>query len=63
MLLAGFGVAPPVASVDAETFTYTNQLIVQQCKTTDLDGNLRTVYPSKTDLQFEETVSIIVDRE
>lgn len=40
-----------------------NQLIVQQIKITDVDGNLRAVYPSKTDLQFDENLSIIVERD
>lgn len=40
-----------------------NQLIVQQIKITDLDGNLKNVYPSKTDLNFDETASIFVERE
>lgn len=40
-----------------------NQLIVQQIKITDLDGNLKNVYPSKTDLNFDEAASIFVERE
>lgn len=40
-----------------------NQLTVQQIKITDLDGNLKSVYPSKTDLDFDETASIFVERE
>lgn len=61
MLLAGFGV---MENVDAnEEATILNVLNVQQIKITDLDGNLRTVYPSKTDLHFEESSNISVDRE
>lgn len=61
MLLAGFGV---MENTDAsEETTILNVLNVQQIKITDLDGNLRTVYPSKTDLHFEESSNISVDRE
>lgn len=62
MLLAGFGVMENVASSEEET-TVLNALNVQQIKITDLDGNLKTVYPNKTDLHFDETSNISVDRE
>ncbi|XP_061590866.1 uncharacterized protein LOC133456406 [Cololabis saira] len=41
----GDGVPEPPASSEASS-----QLIVQQVRTVDQDGNLRVVYPSKTDL-------------
>lgn len=37
------------------------QIVVQQVKITDLDGNLKGVFPSKMDLSFGE--SILVERE
>lgn len=61
MLLAGFGVMENVES--SEESSILNVLNVQQIKITDLDGNLRTVYPSKTDLHFDESSNISVDRE
>lgn len=42
------GARQPAA--DAET---SSQLIVQQVRTVDQDGNLKVVYPSKTDLSKE----------
>lgn len=61
MLLAGFGV---LENADAsEENLILNILNVQQIKITDLDGNLRTVYPSKTDLHFDESSNISIDRE
>lgn len=62
MLLAGFGVMENVGSSDEENLVL-NVLNVQQIKITDLDGNLRTVYPSKTDLHFDESCNISVERE
>lgn len=61
MLMAGFGVLENVES--SEDNLISNILNVQQIKITDLDGNLRTVYPSKTDLQFDESLNISVERE
>jgi len=41
-----------------------NELLVQQIKVIDIDGNLKNVYPSKVDLvDFEENFSINVVRE
>ncbi len=61
MMLAGFGV---MENVDATNETsILNVLNVQQIKVTDLDGNLRTVYPNKTDLHFDESSNISVERE
>lgn len=40
-----------------------NQLILQQIKIVDVEGNLRTVYPSKTDLFYDEKYQITVQRE
>ncbi|KAJ6636220.1 Leucine-rich repeat-containing protein 47 [Pseudolycoriella hygida] len=61
MLLAGFGTMENVDS--SEEVTILNVLNIQQIKITDLDGNLRTVYPSKTDLHFDEPSNISVDRD
>lgn len=38
-------------------------LVVQQVKHVDLDGNLKSVYPARNDLVFEQNASIFVDRE
>lgn len=64
MVLAGFGVFN-VDDVDRSTVdsNVEQQLVVQQIKITDLDGNLRTVYPSKTDLQYDESLNVVVERE
>ncbi|XP_047456679.1 leucine-rich repeat-containing protein 47 [Mugil cephalus] len=43
----GEGDAPPEPTASSET---SSQLIVQQVRTVDQDGNLKVVYPSKTDL-------------
>lgn len=53
MLMANFG---------ASSTEEHRSLIVQQVKITDPEGNLRSVYPSKTDLQFEGQ-AISVQRE
>lgn len=55
MLLAGFGNSAEPADH--------HQLLVQQVKSTDAEGNLRAVYPSKTDLNFDESANIFVERE
>jgi len=61
MLLSGFGVMENVDS--SEENLILNLLNVQQIKISDLDGNLRTVYPSKTDLHFDESSNISIERE
>lgn len=43
----GEGGGPPVPDDSSET---SSQLIIQQVRTVDQDGNLKVVYPSKTDL-------------
>ncbi|XP_008278424.1 leucine-rich repeat-containing protein 47 [Stegastes partitus] len=43
----GEGDGPPEPTVSDET---SSQLVVQQVRTVDQDGNLKVVYPSKTDL-------------
>uniref|UniRef100_UPI003AABC4F4 leucine-rich repeat-containing protein 47 n=1 Tax=Centroberyx gerrardi TaxID=166262 RepID=UPI003AABC4F4 len=43
----GEGEAPPEPAADGNT---SSELIVQQIRTVDQDGNLKVVYPSKTDL-------------
>lgn len=57
MLINGFG--------DDVAIEPTNEhrLIVQQIKIVDEEGNLKNVYPSKTDLQFDESANIHVERE
>lgn len=62
MLLAGFGGAVEPATVDEEP-AFKTQLVVQQVKSTDLDGNLRNIYPSKNDLLFDDDKLILVERE
>lgn len=65
MLLAGFGRMDGDSEANAESSPgVRNQLVVEQIKITDLDGNLKAVYPSKTDLvNFDESASIYVERE
>ena len=46
----GEGAAGPEASDDGAT---SGELIIQQVRTVDQDGNLKVVYPSKTDLSAE----------
>lgn len=57
MMFAGFGV------YESPTDDIINVLDVKQVKITDADGNLRRVYPSKSDMQVEEHENIIVERE
>lgn len=54
MLLAGFG----------RKADNTDQFIldVTQLRITDADGNLRSVYPSKTDLVYEKSENISIER-
>lgn len=61
MLSASFG--KPSGKVDTEESISSEQLILQQVKITDADGNLRTVYPSKTDLNYDESTNILIERE
>ncbi|KAG5884712.1 hypothetical protein JTB14_019836 [Gonioctena quinquepunctata] len=42
---------------------FESNLEVQQVKTTDIDGHLKTVYPSKVDLSFDKNVPIKINRE
>lgn len=58
MLVEGFGTEESASDENIR-----NTLHVQQCKIVDIDGNLRRVYPAKTDLIFEDTDNIVVDRE
>ncbi|XP_029910941.1 leucine-rich repeat-containing protein 47 [Myripristis murdjan] len=47
----GEGDTPPEPAADGETASETSsELIIQQIRTVDQDGNLKVVYPSKTDL-------------
>lgn len=63
ILLAGFGGEYESESSEGEGVTKGYQLLVQQVKSTDAEGNLRTTYPSKTDLVFDETSNLLVIRE
>lgn len=59
MLIGGFG----AESDDVTEANIQNMLHVQQIKVTDCEGNLRRVYPSKADLEFEDDAAILVERE
>lgn len=61
MLLAGFGTTKDEANEPDQPKTH--QLLVQQVKSVDPDGNLRAVYPSKADLNFDESAHIFIERE
>lgn len=61
MLLAGFG--KKIEPEDGDEEEAVNQLTVQQVKITDKEGNLRAVYPSKSDLHFDESANIEIDRD
>lgn len=68
MLLAGFGTKTASAADDATTVekerNFEQELLVQQVKSTDAEGNLRAVFPGKTDLAFEERrPTILVERD
>lgn len=72
MLLAGFGTATASAAIDAagdaaaveKARNFEQELIVQQVKSTDVEGNLRAVFPGKTDLLLDEKrPTILVERE
>lgn len=55
MLLAGLGSKLNQSPV--------KHLTVQQVECTDIEGNLLTIYPSNTDLQFDECKNIQTERE
>lgn len=59
MLIGGYG----TQGGDATEENIENTLFVQQIKVTDDEGNLRRVYPSKADLEFEDGAAILVERE
>lgn len=61
MLSAGYGNVAEKA--DAEESSSFKQLNLQQVKITDADGNLRTVFPSKTDLNYDESTNILIERD
>lgn len=63
MLLAGFGNKDSTTEDVDENQAKAHQLLVQQVKSTDIEGNLRTVYPSKTDLHFAESANISIERD
>lgn len=51
------------ASQNASSDTTIATLDIRQVKITDAEGNLRRVYPAKSDLIINETDNIAVDRE
>lgn len=53
----GEGSGPPEPASGSET---SSELIVQQVRTVDQDGNLKVVYPSKTDLSGDISNLIVV---
>lgn len=58
MLQSGLG-----SSQNASSDTTIATLDIRQVKITDAEGNLRRVYPAKSDLIINETDNIAVDRE
>lgn len=58
MLIAGLG-----TSQNSSSDTTLNSLDIRQVKVTDFEGNLRRVYPAKSDLVFGENENFIVERE
>lgn len=60
MLQLGTGLG---ASQNASSDTTIATLDIRQVKITDAEGNLRRVYPAKSDLIINETDNIAVDRE
>ncbi|XP_055312336.1 leucine-rich repeat-containing protein 47-like [Sitodiplosis mosellana] len=58
MLLAGLG-----ASQNDSCDTTSKTLDIRQVKVTDAEGNLRRVYPAKSDLVIDESENIGVERE
>lgn len=58
MLLAGFGVKQ-----NDSCDTTDKTLDIRQVKITDNEGNLRRVYPAKSDLIFDEIESIAIERD
>lgn len=58
MLQSGLG-----ASQNASSDTTIATLDIRQVKITDAEGNLRRVYPAKSDLIINEYDNIAVDRE
>lgn len=57
MLIDGFGVE------NSSEENIANVLHLKQIKIVDEEGNLRRVYPSKTDLEFGDNEHILIDRE
>ncbi|GFR13183.1 hypothetical protein TNCT_492731 [Trichonephila clavata] len=53
MLKLGLGNLDNQSSNDEEGDSQTNQLTVQQVKIVDEEGQLKVVYPSRTDIQTE----------
>lgn len=61
----GIGVARKVADVllKETVLLFESNLTVKQVKVLDTEGNLKSVYPSKTDLIYEDNVSLKIVRQ
>lgn len=61
----GFGIAKKVIDtlLKETVLLLESNLIVGQVRVVDTEGNLKSVYPSKTDLIFDNTISIKVFRQ
>ncbi|KAF5288704.1 hypothetical protein FQR65_LT11969 [Abscondita terminalis] len=60
---ASQGVCKKVADTLLKEMTYLfGNLTIQQVKNVDVEGNLKNVYPSRTDLAFEDS-NILIERE
>lgn len=51
-----------IADIDISDEHFHN-MVIHQVKVVDPEGNLRNVYPSRTDLIFEDDNTIVVERE
>lgn len=64
MLLAGLGDPPPAAEGESISALVTpHQLIIEQIKIVDDEGNFRSTFPSKNHLNLDENTRIHVERE
>lgn len=51
------------ATLKEMVLLFGKNLTVQQVKNVDVEGNMKFVYPSRADLEFEDNVSIKIVRE
>lgn len=59
----GIGIARKVAdALLKETVLLFEDITVKQVKVVDTEGNLKSIYPSRTDLIFDDNASIKVAR-